>query len=104
LHRPHAQGFLRLGGQTARIWSFHAPTSQIAKAKVNYIMLRLVKAYSKTAEPQISQISQIMNCGIGAFAHTQTGFMTQHAKFMATVGQIDSSFATSADWAVVPSA
>jgi hypothetical protein len=45
-----------------------------------------------------------MNCGTGAFAHMQTGFMKQHAKFMASVGQIGSSFATSADWADVPSA
>jgi hypothetical protein len=45
-----------------------------------------------------------MNCGIGAFAQTQTGFMTQHAKFMASVGQIGSSFATSPDWADFPSA
>jgi len=45
-----------------------------------------------------------MNCRIGAFAHTQTVFMTQHAKFMGSVGPIGSSFATNMDWADVPSA
>jgi hypothetical protein len=36
-------------------------------------------ASNQTAEPQISQISQICNCGTGAFAPTQTVFMTRHA-------------------------